>query len=250
VSTQHAPVGSFDELADAYDRYRIGYAPELYDALFSYGLTAGQRVLDVGCGTGLVTAELARRECAMTGVDCSDAMLERARQRAATASFTNGRAERLPFESASFDAATSAQAFHWFDQPQALAELARVVRPGGIVAIWWKGLMRGDATRLLREDAACAIGHLSPSDILANDFDAYDGAPFTDKNLRIVPWIVHMPVAEFLGYERSRAMTRDSFNERLEDYFAALRDRLGPPQSDLALSYVHLLYLGRVPEAV
>ncbi|MBC5799491.1 MAG: class I SAM-dependent methyltransferase [Candidatus Eremiobacteraeota bacterium] len=244
---QHAPVGSFDELADAYDRYRIGYAPELYDALFAYGLDAGQRVVDVGCGTGLVTAELARRGCSVTGVDCSEAMLAHARERVRPASFSNARAECLPFGSASFDAATSAQAFHWFDQPQALVECARVVRPGGIVAIWWKGLMRGDATRLLREQAAHAVGQQPPADILANDFDAYDGAPFVDKHLRIVPWIVHMPVGEFLGYERSRAMARDTYGERLEDYFTALRERLGPAEGDLALSYVQLLYLGRVP---
>jgi SAM-dependent methyltransferase len=244
---QHAPVGSFDELADAYDRYRIGYAAELYDALFAYGLTQGQRVVDVGCGTGLVTAELVRRGCSVTGVDCSDAMLAHARQRVGSASFASARAECLPFGSATFDAVTCAQAFHWFDQPRALAECSRVVRPGGIVAIWWKGLMRGDATRLLREEAARAVDHQPPTDILANDFDAYDGAPFIDKHLRIVPWIVHMPVAEFLGYERSRAMARDTYTERLEDYFTALRERLGPTDADLALSYVQLLYLGRVP---
>lgn len=244
---RHAPVGSFDELADTYDRYRIGYAPELYDALFDYGLAANDTVLDVGCGTGLVTAELARRGALPTGIDICEPMLERARERVRSARFAVARVEALPFEAASFDAATSAQAFHWFDQPRAFAELARVVRPGGTVAVWWKGLMRGDAIRLLRDEAAFAVGHEPTGDILAKDFDAFDAAPLVEKVLRVVPWIVHMSVGDFLGYERSRARARDTYGDRLEGYYAALRERLGPPENDLALSYVQLLYLGGVP---
>ncbi len=242
----HAPIGSFDELADAYDRYRIGYASELYDALFEYGVAPNDLVLDVGCGTGLVTAELGRRGCVATGIDACEPMIERARARAGSARFAIGQAEDLPFEDGSFDAATSAQAFHWFDQPRALAEMARVVRPGGTVAVWWKGLMRGDAIALLRDEAARAVDQEPTNDILAKDFDAFEAAPLADKVLRVIPWIVHMSVDDFLGYERSRARARDTYADRLEDYFGALLALLGPPDSDLALAYVHLLYLGRV----
>src|SRR5208283_2281926 len=95
-------------------------------------------------GTGLVAAELAARGCAVAGVDASEPMLERARRRVRSAPFVAGRAERLPFADGVFDGAVCAQAFHWFEREQALAELIRVVRPGGVVAIWWKTLMRGD----------------------------------------------------------------------------------------------------------
>lgn len=243
---QHAPIGSFDELAEAYDRYRIGYAKDLYDAIFEYGLAPSSRALDLGCGTGLVSAELIARGCRVVGLDVSEKMLARARERAPQASFVKGRAEDMPFAAASFDAAVSAQAFHWFDQPSVFAELRRVVHPGGIVAIWWKSFMRGDAIRLLRNEAAAEIGYPPPREII-KDFDAFDAAPLDDKLLRVVPWIVRMRVGDFLGYERSRALAREAFGERIDDYFGALRTRLGDPQSELSLSYIHLVYLGRVP---
>ena len=243
---QHAPIGTFDELADAYDRYRIGYAADLYDAIVDYGLATGARVLDVGCGTGLVGKELLRRGCRVVGLDVSEKMLARARERAPDASFVQGRAEELPLADGSFDAAVSAQAFHWFDQRRAFSELCRVVRPGGIIAIWWKSFMRGDAIRLLRNEAAADIGH-SPTREVVNDFDAFDAAGLCDKLLRVVPWIVPMTVEDFLGYERSRAIARETFGPHVDDYFTALAKRLGAPHDRLSLSYIQLLYLARVP---
>ncbi len=244
---QHAPIGSLDELADVYDRYRIGYARELYDAIFAYGLTPGADVIDIASGTGLVAAELVSRACSVTGIDISAAMCVKARERVPNATFVVGNAEALPFMDGSFDAAACAQSFHWFDQQRAFTELTRVVRPGGIVAIWWKGFMRGDAVRLLRDEAASEIGVPPPGDLLSKDFSAFDTAPFEDQVLRVVPWIAPMTVAGFLGYERSRARTRHTYGEKLEAYFDALATRLGPPESELALSYLQLLYLGRVP---
>ncbi len=244
---QHAPIGSFDELADVYDRYRIGYAAELYDAIFSYGLRPGDRVIDIASGTGLVAAELTAHGCAVVGVDISQAMCAKARERVPNASFVVGKAEALPYPDAVFDAATCAQSFHWFDQSRALAEVTRVVRPGGTVAIWWKGFMRGDAVRILRDEAASEIGLPPPDDLLTKDFSAFDAAPLENQVLRVVPWIAPMTVAGFLGYERSRARARFAYGEKLEAYFAALATRLGPPESELALSYLQLLYLGRIP---
>ena len=243
----HAPIGSFDELADVYDRYRLGYAPELYDAIFDYGLLPRARVVDVASGTGLVAAALAERGCSVTGADVSEAMCGKARERVPSGSFVLGRAEQLPFEDASFDAATCAQSFHWFYQTRALGEMLRVVRPGGVVAIWWKGFMRGDAIRHLRDEAAREIGLPPTDDLLTREFAAFDHAPLEDHVLRIVPWITQVTVAGFLGYERSRARARHAYGERIEAYFEALAARLGAPDTELALSYLQLLYLGRVP---
>lgn len=236
----------FDDLAEAYDRYRFGYADDVYDALFSYGLVPGGRVLDVGCGTGLVAAALAARGCPVVGVDVSEAMLERARRRASSSTFEIGHAESLRFADSSFDGAVSAQAFHWFDRTRALTELERVVRSGGVVAIWWKGLNRGDGVRLLRERAAREAGLDPPSDLLGAGFPEFEHSHLEDRRLRVIPWSVQVTVAAFLGYERSRARSRDAFGDRLEDYLVVLARLLGPPESELSLSYLHHLYLGRV----
>ncbi len=240
-------VGSFDELADLYDRFRTGYSPELFDAIGEYGLAADATVLDVACGTGLVADALANRGYRVTGIDVSVPMLERARRRVPAATFVAGDAENIPFAAASFDAATSGQAFHWFDRAKALGEIMRVVRPGGVVAIWWKELMRGDAVRLVREEVAHELGMTALRPILADEFDAFEASALVDRRLRVIPWIVTMTVASFIGYEGSRARARAAYGDHLDEYLALLGARLGPPDTPLSLSYLHLLYLGRVP---
>ena len=101
----------------------------------------GQRILDVATGTGMVAAELRRRaDCTVVGVDQSAAMLARARARfaggdAGRVELLEAQAERLPFADASFDGLTFTYLLRYVDDPPAtLAELARVVKPGGRVA--------------------------------------------------------------------------------------------------------------------
>lgn len=242
---------SFDPLADAYDRYRIGYAPELYDALACEGVGAGSHVLDLACGTGLVAAELAERGAVVTGSDVSEPMLAHARARVPGATFAQGTAEALPFSDGAFDAVMSAQAFHWFDRRRALAECARVVRPGGLVAIWWKTLTRGDVVRALRNEIAHEAGLEPIGDILSDgfaDFDRFEG--LTDQRLRVIPWSVERTVGEIVGYERSRARSRAAYGSAFETYLERLRRRLGAETERYVLCYVHFLYLGRVAAAL
>ena len=101
--------------------------------------SASQRFLDVATGTGMVAAEILRRcpRCSVVGVDQSPEMLARAQRRFATdtrVELVQGSAERLPFEAASFDGLTFTYLLRYVDDPAAtLAELARVVAPGGRV---------------------------------------------------------------------------------------------------------------------
>jgi len=102
---------------------------------------AGQRVLDVATGTGMVAAELlARADCSVVGIDQSPQMLAGARERFATSErsrveLLEGEAEALPFADASFDALTFTYLLRYVEDPAAtVRELARVVRPGGRVA--------------------------------------------------------------------------------------------------------------------
>jgi demethylmenaquinone methyltransferase / 2-methoxy-6-polyprenyl-1,4-benzoquinol methylase len=101
---------------------------------------AGQRVLDVATGTGMVAAELlARADCSVVGIDQSPQMLSAARARFASQSsrveLIEGQAEALPFADERFDALTVTYLLRYVDDPPAtIRELARVVRPGGRVA--------------------------------------------------------------------------------------------------------------------
>jgi SAM-dependent methyltransferase len=103
-------------------------------------LRAGERVLDVACGSGNATLAAARRFCQVTGVDYVPALLERARQRALAegldATFQEADAEALPFPYASFDVVLSTLGSMFApDQEQAASELLRVCRPGGRIGM-------------------------------------------------------------------------------------------------------------------
>jgi demethylmenaquinone methyltransferase/2-methoxy-6-polyprenyl-1,4-benzoquinol methylase len=103
----------------------------------------GDTVLDVACGTGSITAELVRRaDCSVVGLDRSEEMLAEARRSLAAAGLAgrvrleHGDAQRLSFPDASFDGLTGGYLLRYVDDPAAtIAGLARVVRPGGRMAL-------------------------------------------------------------------------------------------------------------------
>src|SRR5262245_9576346 len=89
-------------------------------------------VLDAGCGTGELCRRLADRGARVSGIDRCEGLIGRARVLAPEAGLAQADAHALPFESGRFDLATSVLVLHYLQAPgQALAELARVVRPGG-----------------------------------------------------------------------------------------------------------------------
>lgn len=105
-----------------------------------YESTAGQDVLDVGCGQGIDLVEYARAGARVTGIDLTPAHVELARNHLAalglTASVVNGDAEQLPFQDACFDFVSSNGVLHHTpDMPAALNEMRRVLRPGGRACI-------------------------------------------------------------------------------------------------------------------
>ena len=148
----------FAPLGPTYDRYAtllsFGQDPRWRRFLVSR-LEVGpdDTVLDVATGTGAVAIELARRTgCSVVGVDQSREMLAAGRLRIARAGLAGrielreAEAERLPFEDASFDAVTFTYLLRYVDEPAAtLRELARVAKPGGVVAGRDFALPRGPA---------------------------------------------------------------------------------------------------------
>jgi demethylmenaquinone methyltransferase / 2-methoxy-6-polyprenyl-1,4-benzoquinol methylase len=153
----------FAPLPDHYDRVAevlsFGQDPRWRRALVAaVDAAPGERVLDVATGTGLVARELVRRYgCSVVGIDQSPEMLGAARSRLARdpglaerVSLVEGEAERLPFETGSFDHLTFTYLLRYVEDPGAtLGELARVVRGGGRVASLEFGVPSGPLWRAL-----------------------------------------------------------------------------------------------------
>ena len=119
-------------------RYSAPLAPQLASLA---GITAGQRVLDVGCGPGALTAELVKRlgPDAVSAVDPSETFVAAARQRHPGVSVQRAAAEQLPFGDHAFDAALAQLVVHFMADPiKGLREMARVTRRQGVVAacVW------------------------------------------------------------------------------------------------------------------
>jgi SAM-dependent methyltransferase len=125
------PPNSWD--ADAYEdrhAYVYEYGEDVVDLLAP---DAGERILDLGCGTGRLTDRIAATGARAVGVDSSPAMLAEARASRPRPEFVRADATALPFEAA-FDAVFSNAALHWIpaaDQPDALASVRRALVPGG-----------------------------------------------------------------------------------------------------------------------
>jgi len=122
--------------AGCYEDTALELAPASDVAVAALGLEAGERVLDVACGTGNAALVAVRAGALVTGLDASPRLLDVARERVQGAEFVYGDAARLPFDDGQFDAAVSVFGMI-FARPgeHAAAEIVRVVRPGGRVVI-------------------------------------------------------------------------------------------------------------------
>jgi ubiquinone/menaquinone biosynthesis C-methylase UbiE len=125
---------SFDAAAAEYERARPGYP----DAAVDWIVPAGARqVADVGAGTGKLTRALLARGLEVTAVEPLEGMRETLAAQLPEARAVAGSAEALPLADDSLDLVTFAQSWHWVDEEPALAEAARVLRPGGTLACIW-----------------------------------------------------------------------------------------------------------------
>jgi ubiquinone/menaquinone biosynthesis C-methylase UbiE len=128
---------SFDKTAEEYERTRPEYPDAILDVL---PLPSDATVVDVGAGTGKLTRVLARRYEKVVAVEPLDGMRSVLQRVLPSVEALKGSAEKIPLPDGSVDGVFAAQAFHWFDKATALPEFARVLRPGGIVAVVWNGL--------------------------------------------------------------------------------------------------------------
>jgi SAM-dependent methyltransferase len=128
--------------AEAYDRHTGRYGPELAPAFVEFaGVAAGMCALDIGCGPGALTAELATVIGGhnLAAVDPSEAYAAACRERVPGADVRVGAAEALPFDAEAFDAVLSQLVVQVLDDaPRAAREMVRVAAPGGVIAtcVW------------------------------------------------------------------------------------------------------------------
>ena len=160
----------FDAVADVYDESLPDHVMEHYVrkrvAFVKEHVTVGSRILDVGCGTGVLAERLLREGYAVTGADPFAAMLERMKARDPRLETVHAHGQDLPFENGTFDFTYCVAVMHHVADPKdvrdTLVEMARVTKPGGLVMVWdhnprnpyWPLLMRRVYPRLCRPAAA------------------------------------------------------------------------------------------------
>jgi SAM-dependent methyltransferase len=139
----------FDQQAEAYDRFRPTYPDAVIDELLG-PVPAGLDVLDVGCGTGIASRQIAQRGANVLGVELAPRMAEIARGHGVDVEIAAF--EGWDAAGRTFDRVTSAQAWHWLDLPIATAKAASLLRPGGrLCLIWNAGCQPDDLAAALEE---------------------------------------------------------------------------------------------------
>lgn len=128
----------FSDVADAYERARPGYPAEIVDQIISLTApTTESVVLDLGAGTGKMTRLLSARIARVVAVEPQASMREHARATAPQVAIVGGHGEDIGLPDGAVDGVVVATAFHWFAGHAALEEIARVLRPGGVLVLVW-----------------------------------------------------------------------------------------------------------------
>ena len=181
-----ALIDGYSRSAPMYDQTAgMTYLGALWKLLPRVRLGPSPAILDIGCGTGINLLEAARvlAPCRrLVGVDLAPGMIEEARKKAAAAgvpaTFVLGDAEQLEVEDGAFDLVICNSAYHWFpDRARALAEFARVLRPGGQALVncvaapgfrEWIRVVDDAHTRLFGAPRAWILPLPTPGELMAN----------------------------------------------------------------------------------
>jgi ubiquinone/menaquinone biosynthesis C-methylase UbiE len=127
--------GRFDRISAIYDAARREFPGGTVAYVIRNLVGTNPFVLDLACGTGISTRQLATAGIDVVGCDVDPLMLRYAVGRAGITRYVIGQAEAIPFKDATFDAVACFRAYHWFDPARALPEMMRVLRPDGRIAI-------------------------------------------------------------------------------------------------------------------
>ncbi len=213
------PYTAFAGVAGAYERARPGYPDEAVHWLVG---DEPRDVIDLGAGTGKLTGSLVALGHRVIAVEPLDEMRAELEVALPDVAAIAGSAEAIPLPDASTDVVTSAQAFHWFDHAKALPEIARVLRPGGRLALVWNS----------RDDSDPWMARLS--EIIGNE---------TVQEVDVVPVLVESGLfvrVERAQFELEQVLDRDGLLDLVlsRSYLA----KLSPAEREPVLEAVGRLY--------
>lgn len=213
------PYTAFADVAEAYERARPGYPQGAVEWLVGDDPVD---VIDLGAGTGKLTRGLVALGHRVVAVEPLDEMRAQLESAVPGVRAVAGTAESIPLPDASADVVTSAQAFHWFDHDDALPEIARVLRPGGRLALVWNS----------RDDRDPWMVRLSA--IIGNETIAEsDVVPILDES-GLFRWV------ETARYSFEQILDRDGLLDLVlsRSYLA----KLPPPEREPVLEAVGALF--------
>ncbi len=278
---------AFQDQGEDYDRLRPGYPGAVVDAILAHlpgdapnqdahptsappvlawlahalpaqarPSPAPARAIDLGAGTGKLAWALAERGIQVTAVDTSEAMLKTLLARASAATLDQqaptlcthrAAAESTALPAASAHLVTAAQAWHWFDTPAATAEVARLLAPGGVLALVWNTM-----------DVTIPWVHRLSRIMHAGDVQREDFLPTVGPELELVDRVVHrwedpLPTHDLIDLARTRSYVITATEERRQKVLANLdwylHEHLGhAPGSVVGLPYRTDLFVYRLAE--
>jgi SAM-dependent methyltransferase len=252
MSSQPDFADHFSSQARAYRRHRPGYPPALFDHLAGI-CPATERAWDCGCGSGQASRDLSTRFRQVIATDPSAAQIAEADPAPNIVYRVAAESDPL-IEPGTIDLVTAAQAAHWFNHPRFHAEVRRVLKPGGILAMWTYGLPQVNAA----VDACVAryhrsiVGSFWPPERAHVD-SGYSELPFPFADIP-VPRFIHETLwtlnelMEHLGTWSSTKYFRErNGTEPLDLIRAVLQDAWGSPEVPAPVRWPIRLRVGRQP---
>lgn len=237
---------SFGESAAIYNTTRLSYAEEVVDRVADIvGATRGHSILDIGCGTGIATRQLAARGFRMVGTDVDADMVDEARALGAAGRYQVAIASQLDFPDAAFDGATAFGAFHWFSDEASVRSIQRVLRRGAAFVVVNKNDV-GDFRESIVEIVSrhVALGSARPK----RDYrpaTALDAFGFDAVEETVIPVIEHLSLTQTVAHVRSMRLweevppsLHDTIEAELRSNLAGRLDARGIFQRPLSVAMV------------
>lgn len=251
----------FDGVAELYQDTRPGYHRDLIEfVVATAGIGAGAAVLDVGCGTGQLTEPFARLGFGVTAIDIGASMVAAARRRLAGAvGAGSGHADVsfhvTPFEDfdapgASFDLIVSGAAFHWIDPEVRFVKAARLLRPGGWLAVMGSAERYDDPFGSVLDEMWLARASTAGAWVTRpGDAEAFAASGlFGPPARRSCEERTSYPVDAVIGVENTRATTLSWTADVRAEFSAQLREHLRG-QTDVRLTVESAVTMARVLNA-